>query len=101
RKTKKVSRHLNNYAAMDTCDQVKLVIAGHVDHGKSTFIGRLLADTGALPEGKLKELQNIAERRQTRFEWANLMDSLQCERDQNVTVDTAQIWFRTSARRYV
>lgn len=81
--------------------QLKIVIVGHVDHGKSTFVGRLLHDTGSLPEGKLEQLQKIAERRGMPFEWANLMDALQAERDQNITIDTAQIWFRTTKRQYV
>src|ERR1043166_3303624 len=82
-------------------EQLKIVIVGHVDHGKSTFVGRLFHDTGSLPEGKLEQLQKIAERRGVPFEWANLMDALQSERDQNITIDTAQIWFRTSKRQYV
>src|SRR5260221_4990488 len=82
-------------------EQLKIVIVGHVDHGKSTFVGRLLHDTGNLPEGKLEQLQTIAERRGVPFEWANLMDALQSERDQNITIDTAQIWFQTQKRQYV
>src|SRR5208282_2216381 len=82
-------------------EQMKIVIVGHVDHGKSTFVGRLLHDTGSLPEGKLQELEAIAQRRGVPFEWANLMDALQSERDQNITIDTAQIWFRTAKRPYV
>ncbi|MBM4080381.1 MAG: adenylyl-sulfate kinase, partial [Planctomycetes bacterium] len=82
-------------------EQLKIVIVGHVDHGKSTFVGRLFHDTGSLPEGKLEQLQQIAERRGVPFEWANLMDALQSERDQNITIDTAQIWFRTPKRQYV
>ena len=76
-------------------EQLKIVIVGHVDHGKSTFVGRLFHDTGSLPEGKLEQLQAVAERRGVPFEWANLMDALQAERDQNITIDTAQIWFQT------
>ena len=76
-------------------------MVGHVDHGKSTLIGRLLHDADALPDGKLEQLQQAAARRGARFEWANLTDALQAERDQNVTIDTAQIWFRTSRREYV
>jgi bifunctional enzyme CysN/CysC len=72
-----------------------------VDHGKSTFVGRLFHDTGSLPEGKLEQLQKVAERRGVPFEWANLMDALQSERDQNITIDTAQIWFQTPKRQYV
>ena len=82
-------------------EQLKIVIVGHVDHGKSTFVGRLFHDTDSLPEGKLEQLQQIAVRRGVPFEWANLMDSLQSERDQNITIDTAQIWFRTQQRQYV
>jgi bifunctional enzyme CysN/CysC len=82
-------------------EQLKIVILGHVDHGKSTLVGRLLHDTGSLPEGKLEQLKQIAERRRVPFEWANLMDALQAERDQNISIDTAQIWFHTQQRRYV
>src|SRR5208283_5517633 len=67
-------------------EQLKIVIVGHVDHGKSTFVGRLFHDTGSLPEGKLEQLQKVASRRGVPFEWANLMDALQFERDQNITI---------------
>src|SRR5882762_3898184 len=87
--------------AQSPSEQLKIVIVGHVDHGKSTFVGRLFHDTGSLPEGKLEQLQKIAERRGVPFEWANLMDALQSERDQNITIDTAQIWFQTRKRQYV
>src|SRR5216117_1333319 len=86
---------------MITDEQLKIVIVGHVDHGKSTFVGRLFHDTGTLPDGKLEQLQKVAERRGVPFEWANLMDALQSERDQNITIDTAQIWFHTKKRQYV
>src|SRR5271165_243645 len=88
-------------ASVIPTEQLKIVIVGHVDHGKSTFVGRLFHDTGSLPEGKLEQLQKIAERRGVPFEWANLMDALQSERDQNITIDTAQIWFQTKKRQYV
>jgi bifunctional enzyme CysN/CysC len=82
-------------------EQLKIVIVGHVDHGKSTLVGRLFHDTGSLPEGKLEQLRAVAKRRGVPFEWANLMDALQSERDQNITIDTAQIWFQTRKRQYV
>jgi bifunctional enzyme CysN/CysC len=81
--------------------QFKIVIVGHVDHGKSTLVGRLLHDTGSFLDGKLEELHRAAESRGVPFEWASLMDALQSERDQNITIDTAQIWFRTPRRQYV
>src|SRR5580658_1995004 len=86
---------------MNGAEQLKIVIVGHVDHGKSTLVGRLFHDTGSLPEGKLAQLRAVAERRGVPFEWANLMDALQSERDQNITIDTAQIWFQTKKRQYV
>jgi bifunctional enzyme CysN/CysC len=82
-------------------NQLRLVVVGHVDHGKSTLIGRLFFDTGSLPEGKYEQLVAVAQRRGVPFEFANLMDALQAERDQNITIDTSQIWFRTPKREYV
>lgn len=78
-----------------------IVIVGHVDHGKSTLVGRLLHDTDSLPEGKLEQLKAVSEKRGLEFEWSFLLDALQVERDQGITVDTTQIWFHTPARRYV
>ncbi len=82
-------------------DPVRLVIVGHVDHGKSTLIGRLLHDTGSLPEGRYEQVVEMARRRGTPVELANVMDAFQAERDQNVTIDTAHIWFNARGRQYV
>ena len=84
-----------------TRPKLKIVIVGHVDHGKSTLVGRLFHDTGSLPDGKLETIQAVCERRGMPFEWAFLMDALQAERDQGVTIDTAQIQFRSEVRDYV
>ncbi|MSO66153.1 MAG: adenylyl-sulfate kinase [Alphaproteobacteria bacterium] len=82
-------------------ETLRIVIVGHVDHGKSTLIGRLLHDTGSLPEGKQAAIQEASQRRGVAFEWAFLLDALQAERDQGVTIDTARIWFQTTRRDYV
>ena len=79
----------------------KLVVVGHVDHGKSTLIGRLLYDTDSLPEGKFEELKATSERRGMPLEWSFVLDAFQAERDQAVTIDTTQIWFKTAKRDYV
>ena len=60
---------------------LRIAIVGHVDHGKSTLVGRLLNETGSLPEGKLESLQLVCKKRGVEFEWAFLMDALQAERD--------------------
>ncbi|MDW8125949.1 MAG: adenylyl-sulfate kinase [Geminicoccaceae bacterium] len=78
-----------------------IVILGHVDHGKSTFVGRLLFETGSLPEGKLEAIRASSARRGMPFEWAFVLDAMQSERDQGVTIDTTQIRFRTALRPYV
>ncbi|MBV9489779.1 MAG: 50S ribosome-binding GTPase, partial [Verrucomicrobia bacterium] len=80
---------------------LRVVIVGHVDHGKSTLVGRLLYETHSLPEGKFEQIQAMCNRRGMPFEWAFLMDALQAERDQNITIDTSQIRFHTRARDFV
>jgi len=82
-------------------NKLKLVIVGHVDHGKSTLVGRLLHETGALPEGKLEKVRAMSEKRGMPFEWAFVIDAMQAERDQGITIDTSQIRFRTAAREYL
>ncbi len=84
-----------------TRPQVRIVIVGHVDHGKSTLVGRLLHETGSLPEGKLEMLKAVSARRGMPFEWSFLLDALQTERDQGITIDTTQIRFRTKSRDVV
>ncbi|HEX9488868.1 MAG TPA: adenylyl-sulfate kinase [Stellaceae bacterium] len=78
-----------------------IVIVGHVDHGKSTLIGRLLHDTGALPDGKVAALQEASRKRGMPFEWSFVMDALKVERDQGITIDTTRIRFSSDARDYV
>ena len=88
-------------AAEPQTDPVKLVIVGHVDHGKSTLVGRLLHETGALSSEKLERLKAISAKRGQALEWAFLLDSFQAERDQGVTIDVSRIRFATAARPYV
>ncbi len=64
------------------------------------MIGRLLYDTGSLPEGKVEELRRASARRHVPIEWSFALDALQAERDQAVTIDTTQIWFNSESRSY-
>jgi bifunctional enzyme CysN/CysC len=80
---------------------LRVVITGEVDHGKSTIAGRLLHDTGSLTEGRVEELKEICERRGGGPEWSFLLDAFQAERDQAITIDIAQVRFKTAMRGYV
>jgi bifunctional enzyme CysN/CysC len=82
-------------------EQMTVVFAGHVDHGKSTVIGRLLADTGSLPEGKLQQIRALCERTSKPFEYAFLLDALRDERAQGITIDAARVFFTSAKRRYL
>jgi bifunctional enzyme CysN/CysC len=76
------------------------VVVGHVDHGKSTLIGRIFYDTDALPEGKVEQIQKACAAEGMPFEYAFLLDALLEEQAQNITIDTTQIPFRTAKRGY-
>lgn len=81
--------------------RMNIVVAGHVDHGKSTIIGRLLADTHSLPDGKLEQIRALCERTARPFEYAFLLDALKDERDQGITIDSARVFFKTPSRDYI
>ena len=80
---------------------MNIVIVGHVDHGKSTVIGRLLADTNSLPEGKLEQVKETCRRNSKPFEYAFLLDALKDEQAQGITIDTARCFFQTERRNYI
>src|SRR5262245_60354265 len=82
-------------------EQMNIVIGGHVDHGKSTIIGRLLADTHSLPQGKLEQVRALCERTAKPFEYAFLLDALKDERAQGITIDAARVFFKTARRDYL
>lgn len=87
--TGKASQHLN------------IVIVGHVDHGKSTLLGRLYADTGSLPDGKLEKVQAICRQQGKEFEYAFLFDAFLEEQEQGITIDTARTFFHWKGRQYI
>ena len=78
---------------------LNLVVVGHVDHGKSTVIGRLLADTGSLPDGKLEQVKANCEKNSKPFEYAFLLDALKDEQSQGITIDAARVFFKTNKRQ--
>ncbi|MHC4244550.1 MAG: sulfate adenylyltransferase subunit 1 [Planctomycetota bacterium] len=82
-------------------DTLSFVIVGHVDHGKSTLIGKLLYDTDSLSPDKIEEVQKASAEVGRATEFAYLLDHLEEERKQGITIDTTQVFFKTSKRRYV
>ncbi len=88
-KTDQAQAHLN------------IVIVGHVDHGKSTLVGRLYADTGSLPDGKLEKVQAICRQQGKEFEYAFLFDAFLEEQEQGITIDTARTFFSWKGRQYI
>src|SRR6185295_11782740 len=72
---------------MKPSDNLNIVIVGHVDHGKSTLLGRLYADTGSLPDGKLEKVQAICRQQGKEFEYAFLFDAFLEEQEQGITID--------------
>lgn len=80
---------------------MNIVIVGHVDHGKSTIIGRMLADTNSLPSGKLEQVREKCRRNSKPFEYAFLLDALKDEQEQGITIDSARCFFKTEKRNYI
>jgi bifunctional enzyme CysN/CysC len=85
----------------EATEQLSIVVVGHVDHGKSTLLGRLYADTGSLPEGKLEKVQAICRQQGKEFEYAFLFDAFLEEQEQGITIDTARTFFRWGQRDYI
>ncbi|MFH0940079.1 MAG: GTP-binding protein [Planctomycetota bacterium] len=90
-----------NAQAVHVQPSVHVVIVGHVDHGKSTLVGRLLCDTGSVPVSRCEAVRSVCESSGKHFEYAFLLDALEEERDQGITIDTMQVKFRSALREYV
>ncbi len=82
-------------------ESLAFVMVGHIDHGKSTLIGRLMCDTDSLPEGKLEEVEAAARAEGKELEIGFIMDHLHEERERGITIDTAQTFFSSPTRDYV
>jgi len=85
----------------NSVEQMNIVVIGHVDHGKSTVVGRLLADTGSLPKGKLEDVRNQCAYNSKPFEYAFLLDALKDEQAQGITIDSARCFFKSEKREYI
>ena len=81
-------------------ERFQIVFAGHVDHGKSTLLGRIYADTDSLPAGHVKRVREICQQQGKRFEYAFFFDSFLEEQEQGITIDTARTFFHWGNRHY-
>ena len=80
---------------------INIIFVGHVDHGKSTTVGRLMYDSGILPEQELRKLKELAKSLgKAGFEFAFVMDNLKEERERGVTIDLAHKKFVTDKFEY-
>ncbi len=80
---------------------INLVFVGHVDHGKSTTVGRILYDSGTIDEQTMRKLKEKAqELGKAGFEFAFIMDNLKEERERGVTIDLAYKKFLTQNREF-
>ena len=81
---------------------VRIAVAGHIDHGKSTLIGRLLHETGNLSKERFAEIELASRKRNGPIEWAYVTDALQAERDRvtPMTIDTSRIWLTWQGKKY-
>ena len=78
-------------------DLVRLITCGSVDDGKSTLIGRLLHDAGAVPEDQLAAIRTPS----GEVDFSRLFDGLDAEREQGITIDVAYRHFETAGRRFM
>ncbi|MGE4286686.1 MAG: GTP-binding protein [Phycisphaerae bacterium] len=92
---------MNENKENTTLEQMNVVVIGHVDHGKSTVVGRLLADTDSLPSGKLEDIKTRCAANSRPFEYAFLLDALKDEQAQGITIDSARCFFKSSRRKYI
>ncbi len=81
--------------------KINIMTAGHVDAGKSTLIGRLLYDSGAIREEQLRKMKELAkELKKETFEFAFLMDRLKEERERGLTIDIMHTPFESKKYYY-
>ncbi len=97
----KLSHSMSVALTSEETRRLRVVFVGHVDHGKSTLIGRIFYDTKSLPDGKIEQVKAACKEEGMEFEYAFLLDALLEEQTQNITIDTTQKEFRTEKRPYV
>ena len=99
--SQKVKKYLEHQLSMDT---LRFITCGSVDDGKSTLIGRLLAETDSIFDDQLETLKHDSEKAGTQgddIDYALLVDGLSAEREQGITIDVAYLFFSTPNRKFI
>ncbi|MBA3994686.1 MAG: hypothetical protein C0469_14305, partial [Cyanobacteria bacterium DS2.3.42] len=86
---------------MTEYNQRKIVIVGHVDHGKSTLLGRLLMDFGKVPEQTIEKVRKTCQSRGVQLEPAFFLDAFQEEQEQGISIDTTRVNFEFDGKRFL
>jgi bifunctional enzyme CysN/CysC len=79
----------------------RIVIAGHVDHGKSTLVGRLLSDSGQIFQERIEKVKKICESSGKQFEFAFLLDAFEEEQKEGITIDKTEIPWSYQGREFL
>jgi bifunctional enzyme CysN/CysC len=85
----------------DSLQLHKVVVVGHVDHGKSTLLGRILLECGRVPEDRIAHVQKICSDKSLQFEPAFLFDALQEEQEQGISIDTTRVNFEFEGHKFI
>ncbi len=91
-------------AALENRDTLRFAMCGSVDDGKSTLLGRLLAEAGMVPEDRLAQMIRDSKKHGTcggAPDYALLLDGLEAEREQGITIDVAWRYFGTDKRAFI
>jgi small GTP-binding protein len=80
---------------------IKIVVAGDVDSGKSTLIGRYLYESGSLNQGAVEDIQQVCKNLERNFEFAYLLDSFEEERKKELTIDTTQCFCKSEKNKNI
>jgi bifunctional enzyme CysN/CysC len=95
---------VSSVPAPETSGMVRLLTCGSVDDGKSTLIGRMLWDSAAVAEDQRAAIMHASQNRQLngeKVDFSLLLDGLQAEREQGITIDIGWRYFETTDRRFV
>lgn len=82
-------------------EKLHVALVGHVDHGKSTILGKLLVETNSLPDGKLNQVKFYCKNHAKNFEYAYLIDTLEREQSQGITIDVARYFVHSKTRNFL